>query len=1256
MQLMNLFATLTLDKSGYDSGLRDAESQASSLGSKITNVFGGIAKAATAGLAAGAALVGALTKQSVDAYASYEQLVGGVETLFKESSDTVLAYAQNAYKTSGMSANQYMSTVTSFAAALIQSVAGTSQQAAQMSAQDVSAMKEALDDKYDAQKRALDKQYDAQREAFDREYDQAQKAYAEEYDALKESLDKEYSEQKKSFDKEYQQTKARYDRQYEAKQKALDKEYQAQKEALDAQYEALRESYQEENERLKEQLDKRYETLQSSLEKQVEAQQKSDDKRLSGVQKSQEAEVDAFNKATEEKIALIDKQYAESLKLIDKDEYDRIKAIDNQINAIQKQTEAEEREKELQEEAQRESELRKNVQFAKNVDERKKAEDALNEYLSSIAFKRTKEERKERIDSLKEQKDAIKEETQARKDAAKEKHDDQIKAEKAIRADGLKELKAGQKEQLDAIKESNKERIDAMKEANKLRLDALKKSNAEEIKQSQKNSDNELKALKSAQEKQLEQTREGNEETLRQYKEAQDAKLENLRESQEEELDETRKGNENQLKALKESNDQKLEDMKSYHNARLQALKESNEDYLKEMKRSIDAEKKALDESAQGTSASVEATAEDRQKAAELAEMAAKDMSDNANKMGTDLSSLQAAYQGFSKGNFTMLDNLKLGYGGTKTEMERLLRKAEELNGLELGTYSTDNFADVVQAIHAVQENLGITGTTAKEAATTIEGAMNATKAAWENLLVGLTDPDADLDQLIDNLIVALVGDKEGEGLLNQLLPAIERALKGIGAFIEKAAPIIAEHLPGLMNAILPSLLSAAATLLMGLAQALPGLAVTLVEQIPVIVQMLVDGFWENLETFKEVGGGMLQNILDGINEKYPELGEALSGLIDTVKGIIEDVQAFWAEHGDEIVSNVQTAFTTIRDFIVTALTVIINAINFFVKGAKSFWDEFGDDILELVKAIKEYYGAVSRWIDKKVKQFQKFWEKHGDEITKIAKGAWDVIGKEIKTALDIATGVIQAFTALIDGDWQGFFEALTGTADTAGKDIDGIFDTVLNEVIMPLVEGFFDWLLGFVGTDFDTVKQTISDAWDFISGVFDTVNDIKDKVEEAFNKIQELMEDPVGAAKETIAGIIEDIKEMFDFDWSLPELKLPHITVDSYIDVPGLGTIPDPLGLHIDWYRKAYENPYLFTKPTQVGDNGFGDGGSGGEIVYGHDNLMEDIRNAVGDTPRVFSPVLNVYTQEGQSNKEIAEEVMRILTFEYKRQGSVFA
>lgn len=545
--------------------------------------------------------------------------------------------------------------------------------------------------------------------------------------------------------------------------------------------------------------------------------------------------------------------------------------------------------------------------------------------------------------------------------------------------------------------------------------------------------------------------------------------------------------------------------------------------------------------------------------------------------------------------------------------MERLLRRAEQLQGLDVGTFGTDNFADIVQAIHIVQEDLGITGTTAKEAATTIEGSANAVKAAWENLLTGFADPNADLDALMNNLITALVGDKEGEGLLNNILPAIERALEGIGKFVEKAAPIIAKYLPGLLNSLLPSLISAATSLLIGFATALPGLCVTLIEQLPTIVQMIVDGFWELMDGFNEVGGGILQSILDGINEKYPELGEAISGLVETVKGAIEGVQAFWEEHGDEIMQTVSTVFSTIETVVTTVLTVVIKAIDLFVQGAQAFWDEFGDDILELVNAIKEYYEAISRWINRKVEQFQEFWDEHGDEIMRIASVAWDVIGGTIKTALDFITGLIEAFTYLIDGDWEGFFNSIFGTADTTWSDIQGVFDTVLNEVIWPLVEKVFDDILGLIGLDFDDIKQTLSDAWDFISDVFDTVNDIKETVEDAFDKIQGFMEDPVGAAAETIKGIIDDIQKAFDFDWSLPELKLPHINVTEYMDVPGLGVIPAPWGISVDWYKKAYNNPYMFTKPTVMPDGrGYGDG-NGGEMVYGHDNLMDDIKNAMG-------------------------------------------
>ncbi|MCQ2399750.1 MAG: PblA, partial [Clostridia bacterium] len=141
------------------------------------------------------------------------------------------------------------------------------------------------------------------------------------------------------------------------------------------------------------------------------------------------------------------------------------------------------------------------------------------------------------------------------------------------------------------------------------------------------------------------------------------------------------------------------------------------------------------------------------EKASEYADRAITDMSDNANKMGTSIESIQNAYGGFAKGNFTMLDNLKLGYGGTKEEMQRLLTDATKLSGVE---YDLNSYADVVDAIHVVQTELGITGTTAKEASTTIQGSIASMQGAWANLLTGLADENADIDGLIDNLITSV--------------------------------------------------------------------------------------------------------------------------------------------------------------------------------------------------------------------------------------------------------------------------------------------------------------------------------------------------------------------------------------------------------------------------------------------------------------------------------------------------------------------
>ena len=234
----------------------------------------------------------------------------------------------------------------------------------------------------------------------------------------------------------------------------------------------------------------------------------------------------------------------------------------------------------------------------------------------------------------------------------------------------------------------------------------------------------------------------------------------------------------------------------------------------------------------------------DTSKAAKQTDVAMRAISDNYNTFGGDMQNLQNAFQGFAKQNYTMLDNLKLGYGGTKTEMARLVKDANEYAksiGMA-GNLSMDSFSDIVTAIDLVQQKQGIAGTTAKEAATTIEGSLNMTKAAWENLVAGLANPDADIGKLMDNLITAIVGDKEGTGLLNQIVPAIQRAFEGIGQFLQAAIPVLAQQLPPLIQSFLPVVIDAVITLVSSLAQSLPDILMTLAEMLPDIVDKVING------------------------------------------------------------------------------------------------------------------------------------------------------------------------------------------------------------------------------------------------------------------------------------------------------------------------------------------------------------------------------------------------------------------------------
>lgn len=338
----------------------------------------------------------------------------------------------------------------------------------------------------------------------------------------------------------------------------------------------------------------------------------------------------------------------------------------------------------------------------------------------------------------------------------------------------------------------------------------------------------------------------------------------------------------------------------------------------------------------------------DSKEAARVADMAMQDIADNANTFGKyTAEELAGVYQALAKGQFQTLDNLNLGYGGSKEGMQSLIDKANELAKAQgmAGDLTIDSYADIVQAIHLVQDDLNITGTTQAEAAKTIQGALQMTKAAWDNLVAGFADPDADMGQLMDNLIVAIVGDKEGEGLLNQLIPAVERAVQGIGQFIQGAIPVLAKQLPNLIQSFLPVLIQSAVSLVASLIKALPDVVSLLIEMLPDIVDTVING------------------IVDALIEALPVLiKEAPKLVLALAKGLLNSMKSIRSA-GDRLIASLGDAISDAMSALAKRALGFARRINNSIKnGLGSLVSAGGDLISGLWNGIKaKFDGVISR-------------------------------------------------------------------------------------------------------------------------------------------------------------------------------------------------------------------------------------------------------------------------------------------------------
>lgn len=430
----------------------------------------------------------------------------------------------------------------------------------------------------------------------------------------------------------------------------------------------------------------------------------------------------------------------------------------------------------------------------------------------------------------------------------------------------------------------------------------------------------------------------------------------------------------------------------------------------------------------------------DTDAAAEYAHQAIMDMSDNANKMGTSIDSIQQTYQSLMRGNYAMLDNLKLGYGGTKSELERLVADAEKLTGQAL---DPTKFSDVITAIHAVQENLGITGTTAKEASTTIEGSLNATKAAWENLLVGIADDDANLDELINNFVESV------ETAASNILPRIETILGGIGDLISKLAPIIIEAIPSLVEEIVPPLVEAAGEILTAIAEVLPDLISTL---IPLIIQF----FTENIAQFIEIGIQIVTAIVTGISENIGLIIEAVPEIIESISNALSENGPELLEAGGKILEEIINGIIKLIPEIYRKLPEVITAIIEFISQNLPTILQKGTEILNsLVTGILE---AIPDFVAKLPEIITSFVDFITENLPTIIDSGIDILLNLIEGILKTIPELVGALPQIIDAIVNGIGDLLGSVVDVGKRIVEGIWQGIssMGSWIGDKIGGFF--------------------------------------------------------------------------------------------------------------------------------------------------------------------------------------------------------
>ena len=557
----------------------------------------------------------------------------------------------------------------------------------------------------------------------------------------------------------------------------------------------------------------------------------------------------------------------------------------------------------------------------------------------------------------------------------------------------------------------------------------------------------------------------------------------------------------------------------------------------------------------------------DTAKAAQMTDVAMRAMADNVNTFGSDMASVQNAFQGFAKQNYTMLDNLKLGYGGTKSEMERLIADANEYAASigQASDLSIDSFADIIQAIELVQEKQNIAGATAKEAATTLQGSLTMTKSAWQNLVTGLANPDADLGKLVTEFT------DSAKIAMKNILPIVKTGLQGVGKMVTELLPDVFKMIPDLLDDVLPELLDT--------------IDVTITQTFPVLIDVLAKNMPLLLGTIAKAGKTIVKSLFSAIDKE-------LSGnkIYDTIKGGFKKVLPILSDLGESLFTNGKELFNSIGNLMGRIdFGKIINSIVDAADKLAPFIKSAGDDLVWLfdnaISPLIEWAAnnVLPAAIDAMTSAFRILHEV-GEGIKPILEFLWNEFLKPLAEWTGDAVvitlqAVSDALGTVADGfegfDWEGWYEDFDNFAENwkigAGdigqalldnaKYIDEFFDATafgegwknfwegvggaVSDAVDWVVKRFGDWKTGSkdiidaISNDWTTGEQNlekfgekindfVTDWKTYWESVGENVADAVDKIKEKLGAIKDFAKDAYQWGKDLVSSFANGIKDSF--------------------------------------------------------------------------------------------------------------------------------